>query len=224
MTPPGNRNESSQTPLLIAIGAVGVALVVVIGIALGLALTSGDEDPETPPITTESPTGTRTTSPTTSRDDRPSTSSTTSSSTSATSTSSSTSTTSSTTSSSTTTTSTTTTEPGREDLGTGRRDVDRRGWTTNAARCREGDRAIAVVATAQGTRASACATPGGNKYYRGVSSSGDSLEAPIIVDEGDRIVAQNGSWKYQMSPDGMLITENNEVRDNQRGVVWGQAR
>ena len=36
-------------------------------------------------------------------------------------------------------------------------------------------------------------------------------------------MAQNGAWKYQMSPDGLLITENNEVRDRQAGTVWGRA-
>lgn len=229
MTPPGNRNESTQTPLLIAIGAVGLALVVVIGIALGLALTRTDEDPDTPeaaaPATSESRERTRTsTSDGTSTSSSTSTSTSTSSSSSRTSTSRTTTsrTTSSRTTEPTTSESTSPTSEPRDDLGTGRSDVDARGWTTSGARCRSGDRAIAVVLTESGSRASACETPGGDKYYRGSNDSGN-LEAPIIVDEGDRIVAQNGSWKYQMSPDGLLITENNEVRDRQTGTVWGRA-
>lgn len=236
MTPPGNRNDSSQTPLLIAIGAVGLALVVVIGIALGLALTRTDDDPDTPdaapPATSES----RERTSETSGDTTSSTSTSTSTSSSTSSTSSSTSasrttssrTTSSRTSSTTTSEPTTsestapTSEPRDDDLGTGRSDVDGRGWTATGARCHSGDRAIAVVLTEDGSRAAACESPGGDKYYRGMNDSGN-LEAPIIVDEGDRIVAQNGSWKYQMSPEGLLITENNEIRDRQTGTVWGRS-
>lgn len=232
MTPPGNRNDSSQTLLLIAIGAVGLALVVVIGIALGLALTSTDDDPDTPdaapPATSES----RERTSETSGDTTSSTSTSTSTSSSTSSTSSSTSasrttssrTTSSRTSSTTTSEPTTsestapTSEPRDDDLGTGRSDVDGRGWTATGARCHSGDRAIAVVLTEDGSRAAACESPGGDKYYRGMNDSGN-LEAPIIVDEGDRIVAQNGSWKYQMSPEGLLITENNEIRDRQTGIL-----
>lgn len=231
MTPPGNRNDSTQTPLLIAIGAVGLALVVVIGIALGLALTRTDDDPDTPdaapPATSESRERTSETSGDTTSSTSTSTS--TSSSTSSTSSSTSTSrTTSSRTSSTTTSEPTTsestapTSEPRDDDLGTGRSDVDGRGWTATGARCHSGDRAIAVVLTEDGSRAAACETPGGDKYYRGINDSGN-LEAPIIVDEGDRIVAQNGSWKYQMSPEGLLITENNEIRDRQTGTVWGRS-
>ena len=231
MTPPGNRNDSTQTPLLIAIGAVGLALVVVIGIALGLALTRTDDDPDTPdaapPATSESRERTSETSGDTTSST--STSMSTSSSTSSTSSSTSTSrTTSSRTSSTTTSEPTTsestapTSEPRDDDLGTGRSDVDGRGWTATGARCHSGDRAIAVVLTENGSRAAACETPGGDKYYRGMNDSGN-LEAPIIVDEGDRIVAQNGSWKYQMSPEGLLITENNEIRDRQTGTVWGRS-
>lgn len=231
MTPPGNRNDSTQTPLLIAIGAVGLALVVVIGIALGLALTRTDDDPDTPdaapPATSESRERTSETSGDTTSSTSTSTS--TSSSTSSTSSSTSTSrTTSSRTSSTTTSEPTTsestapTSEPRDDDLGTGRSDVDGRGWTATGARCHSGDRAIAVVLTENGSRAAACETPGGDKYYRGMNDSGN-LEAPIIVDEGDRIVAQNGSWKYQMSPEGLLITENNEIRDRQTGTVWGRS-
>lgn len=229
MTPPGNRNDSSQTPLLIAIGAVGLALVVVIGIALGLALTSTDDDPDTPdaapPATSESRERTSETSGDTTSSTSTSTS--TSSSTSASRTTSSR-TTSSRTSSTTTSEPTTsestapTSEPRDDDLGTGRSDVDGRGWTATGARCHSGDRAIAVVLTEDGSRAAACESPGGDKYYRGMNDSGN-LEAPIIVDEGDRIVAQNGSWKYQMSPEGLLITENNEIRDRQTGTVWGRS-
>ena len=238
MTPPGNRNDSTQTPLLIAIGAVGLALVVVIGIALGLALTRTDDDPDTPdaapPATSESrertsETSGDTTSSTSTSTSTSSSTSSTSSSTSSTSSSTSTSrTTSSRTSSTTTSEPTTsestapTSEPRDDDLGTGRSDVDGRGWTATGARCHSGDRAIAVVLTENGSRAAACETPGGDKYYRGMNDSGN-LEAPIIVDEGDRIVAQNGSWKYQMSPEGLLITENNEIRDRQTGTVWGRS-
>ena len=241
MTPPGNRNDSTQTPLLIAIGAVGLALVVVIGIALGLALTRTDDDPDTPdaapPATSESRERTSetsgdttsSTSASTSTSSTSSSTSSTSSSTSSTSSSTSTSrTTSSRTSSTTTSEPTTsestapTSEPRDDDLGTGRSDVDGRGWTATGARCHSGDRAIAVVLTENGSRAAACETPGGDKYYRGMNDSGN-LEAPIIVDEGDRIVAQNGSWKYQMSPEGLLITENNEIRDRQTGTVWGRS-
>lgn len=231
MTPPGNRNDSTQTPLLIAIGAVGLALVVVIGIALGLALTRTDDDPDTPdaapPATSESRERTSETSGDTTSSTSTSTS--TSSSTSSTSSSTSTSrTTSSRTSSTTTSEPTTsestapTSEPRDDDLGTGRSDVDGRGWTATGARCHSGDRAIAVVLTENGSRAAACETPGGDKYYRGMNDSGN-LEAPIIVDEGDRIVAQNGAWKYQMSPDGLLITENNVVKQTQDATVWGRA-
>lgn len=124
--------------------------------------------------------------------------------------------------SSSSTSSSPTSEP-QPDLGTGRSDVDERGWIGTRARCHAGDEAFAVLATADGTHAAACRTPGGSKYYRGDAGEKGSLEAPIIVDEGDRIVARNGGWKYQMSPDGLLITENDKVRQNQGATTWGQA-
>lgn len=126
----------------------------------------------------------------------------------------------------TSTTSSTSSSPTSEpqpDLGTGRSNVDERGWIGTRARCHTGDEAFAVLATADGTHAAACRTPDGSKYYRGDAGETGSLEAPIIVDEGDRIVARNGGWKYQMSPDGLLITENDMVRRNEGATTWGRA-
>lgn len=97
------------------------------------------------------------------------------------------------------------------------------GFTNSAARCHSGDRAFAILATDQGSKAAACESRSGRKYYRGATADGNSLETDIIVDEGDRIVAQNGSWKYQMSPSGLLITQNNEVKNRQNATAWGTA-
>ena len=92
------------------------------------------------------------------------------------------------------------------------------GW--DPARCHDGDRALAVVATENGTRRGAGRRR--VKYYRGDAGETGS-RSPDHVDEGDRIVAQNGAWKYQMSPDGLLITENNVVKQTQDATVWGRA-
>lgn len=201
MSSRGNRDSSTTKTLAIAIGVVAAALVFVVAVALGLYLASGNDEPDMPaPAPRTSATSQSTTS---------SSSTSTSSSSAGSSTSSSTS-------------SSPTTEP-RDDLGTGRDDVDARGWTAPRARCHAGDRALAVVATDAGTRAAACESPDGTKYYRGDAGDMGSLEAPIIVDEGDRIVARNGAWKYQMSPEGLLITENDVVRKKQDATVWGRA-
>lgn len=109
-----------------------------------------------------------------------------------------------------------------DDLGTGRDDVDSQGWIGLPARCDDGDRALAVVATEDDSWTVAC-RDGGSKYYVGFTSGLGVKRAPIIVDEGDRIVARDGAWKYQMSPDGLLVTENNVVKDKQAGTVWGRA-
>lgn len=113
----------------------------------------------------------------------------------------------------------------RDDLGTGRSDVDERGWIGRYTRCDQGDDALAVLRTHDRagnlTLAVACEAPDGYKYYRGLNGS-NSIEMPVIVDEGDRIVAQNGSWKYQMSPSSLIITENNVVEHNMPAEVWGQ--
>lgn len=79
-----------------------------------------------------------------------------------------------------------------------------------------------MLATENGTTSVACETQSGEKYYRGNNEKG-SVEAPIIVDEGNRIVAQNGSYKYQMSPDGLLVTKNNEVQSRNGASAWGVA-
>lgn len=209
MSSPGNRGTATTKTLAIAIGVVAAALMFVVAVALGLYLASGDDEPEMP---TAAPPTTETTG----------TSETSESSTSASSSTSSTSSESETPSTTSTSSSAPTTEP-RDDLGTGRDDVDERGWIGSRARCHAGDEALAVLATDTGTRAAACRTPDGTKYYRGDAGATGSLEAPIIVDEGDRIVAQNGAWKYQMSPNGLLITENNEVRQTQDATTWGRA-
>lgn len=221
MSSSGKRGTTTTKTLAIAIGVTAAALVFVVAVALGLYLATGDDEPEMPdPAPAPAPTETSDTSATSERpESSTSSSSSTRSSTSSTSTSSSESRTSSTTSS---TSSSPTSEP-QPDLGTGRSDVDERGWIGTRARCHTGDEAFAVLATADGTHATACRTPGGSKYYRGDAGEKGSLEAPIIVDEGDRIVARNGGWKYQMSPDGLLITENDKVRQNQGATTWGQA-
>ena len=232
MSSSGKRGTTTKT-LAIAIGVTAAALLLIVAVALGLYLATGDDEPEVPtpaPAPTET-SGTSTTSErpessTSSSTSTSTSSSSTRSSTSTSSTHSSTSTSSSGSQTSSTTSSTTSSSPTSEprpDLGTGRSDVDERGWIGTRARCHAGDEAFAVLATADGTHAAACRTPGGSKYYRGDAGEKGSLEAPIIVDEGDRIVARNGGWKYQMSPDGLLITENDEVRQNQGATTWGRA-
>ncbi|MDK8768941.1 hypothetical protein QP932_10605 [Corynebacterium freneyi] len=221
MSSSGKRGTTTTKTLAIAIGVTAAALMFVVAVALGLYLATSDDEPEMP-TPAPAPTETSGTSVTSERPESSTSSSTSTSSrssTSSTSTSSSESRTSSTTSS---TSSSPTSEP-QPDLGTGRSDVDERGWIGTRARCHTGDEAFAVLATADGTHATACRTPGGSKYYRGDAGEKGSLEAPIIVDEGDRIVARNGGWKYQMSPDGLLITENDKVRQNQGATTWGQA-
>ncbi|WP_295623734.1 hypothetical protein [uncultured Corynebacterium sp.] len=200
MTSPDDRETPSSTPLIFAIIAVVVALMLVVGVAIGLYLGSGDDDPEPP--------GAQPPAPATSESDSSSDDSSSSS--------------SSTSSTGPSTSSSPRTAEPHDDLGTGRDDVDSQGWSNFRARCSDDDLAIAVIATETGTRASACRASDGRKYYRGDAGDIGSLEAPIIVDEGDRIVAQNGAWKYQMSPDGLLITENNVVRAEQAATVWGQ--
>lgn len=209
MSSSDDRDATTSRTLAIAIGVVAAALVFVVAVAVGLYLADGDDDPGVPTAAPGAPASQETSE---SRSPSPSSSETSES------------TSGSTTSSTRTSTSSSepTAEP-RDDLGTGRDDVDARGWIASRARCHDGDRALAVVATETGTRAAACETPGGDKYYRGDAGDVGSLEAPIIVDEGDRIVARNGAWKYQMSPDGLMITENNEVRDTQAATAWGRA-
>ena len=211
MSSSDDRETTTSRTLAIAIGVVAAALVFVVAVAVGLYLADGDDDPGVPTAAPGAPA---------SQETSENSSSSASSSSSETSESTSSSTTSSTRTS--TSSSSPTTEP-RDDLGTGRDDVDARGWIASRARCHDGDRALAVVATETGTRAAACETPGGDKYYRSDAGDVGSLEAPIIVDEGDRIVARNGAWKYQMSPDGLMITENNEVRDTQAATAWRRA-
>lgn len=112
-----------------------------------------------------------------------------------------------------------------DDLGTGRSDVDSRGWIGYYTRCDRGHEALAVLRTHDGdgnlTLAVACETAGGYKYYRGLNGS-NPIEMDVIVDEGDRIVGQNGSWKYQMSPANLIITQNNVVKYKMTTEVWGQ--
>ena len=112
-----------------------------------------------------------------------------------------------------------------DDLGTGRNDVDSRGWIGYYTRCDAGDEAMAVLRTHDSagnlTLAVACDTGSGYKYYRGLNGS-NPIEMEVIVDEGDRIVGRNGAWKYQMSPSSLLITQNNVVQHNMTTEVWGQ--
>ncbi|KAA0881955.1 MULTISPECIES: hypothetical protein [Corynebacterium] len=220
--------KSLSIPIII----VATALVVVIGIAIGLSLNNSDEPqrPEvpsssqptptssTPPSSTSSTSTSKTTTTTTTT----SKSSETSSSTPSTSTSSSSSTPSTTSSSSTTTSSEPTTAPEGQDFGTGRSDLDGLGFVGSSARCDNGDRAFAVIAAEQGIKAAACETRSGEKYYRSDTPQG-SGSMDIIVDEGDRVVAQNGSYKYQMSPDGVLVTKDNEVVKKYAAEAWGTA-
>ncbi|PMC62443.1 hypothetical protein CJ204_05440 [Corynebacterium xerosis] len=211
MSSSDDRETITSRTLAIAIGVVAAALVFVVAVAVGLYLADGDDDPGVPTAAPGAPASRETSessSPSPSSSSSETSENTTSSTTSSTRTSMS--------------SSSPTTEP-RDDLGTGRDDVDARGWIASRARCHDGDKALAVVATETGTRAAACQTPGGDKYYRGDAGDVGSLEAPIIVDEGDRIVARNGAWKYQMSPDGLMITENDEVRDTQAATAWGRA-
>lgn len=92
----------------------------------------------------------------------------------------------------------------------------------SSARCNSGDRAFAVVAAEQGVKAAACETRSGEKYYRSDTPQG-SVSTEIIVDEGDRVVARNGSYKYQMSPAGLLVTKDNEVIKKYAAEAWGTA-
>ncbi|MGK8360930.1 hypothetical protein [Corynebacterium amycolatum] len=223
--------KSLSIPIII----VATALVVVIGIAIGLSLNNSDEPPRpevpsssqptssssTPPSSTSSTSTSKTTTTTTTTSKSSETSSSTSS-TSSTSTSSSSSTPSTTSSSSTTTSSEPTSAPEGQDFGTGRSDLDGLGFVGSSARCDSGDRAFAVIAAEQGIKAAACETRSGEKYYRSDTPQG-SGSMDIIVDEGDRVVAQNGSYKYQMSPDGVLVTKDNEVVKKYAAEAWGTA-
>ena len=109
-----------------------------------------------------------------------------------------------------------------DDLGTGRSDVDSRGWNTPGARCHPGDKAFAVIQVQSGARASACQTPGGRQYYRGHDPDVGSLETEIIGSSERDIVAQNGSVKYQMSFAGLLISDGGETIANSPANVWGR--
>lgn len=109
-----------------------------------------------------------------------------------------------------------------DDLGTGRNDVDSRGWNTPGARCHPGDKAFAVIQVQSGARASACQTPGGRQYYRGHDPDVGSLETEIIGSSERDIVAQNGSVKYQMSFAGLLISDGGETIANSPANVWGR--
>ncbi|MEJ5919168.1 hypothetical protein [Corynebacterium sp. H78] len=221
MTEPGNRTEPQKSPISLAIAAVAVALVLVVGVAVGLALNNSDEEkePEVPPAQQ-----TFSISTTSSPDSESSTSSSTSSTTSTSSssdTSSESSTSTESTSETTSETSSETAEPDDDGFNIPNENVDGRGWVNSSARCGDGDRAFAVLATDKGTTTVACERNDGSKYYRGDASAG-SLEAPIIVDEGDRIVAQNGDWKYQMSPDRLVVTKNNETQSIEGATIWGR--
>jgi hypothetical protein len=96
------------------------------------------------------------------------------------------------------------------------------GFVGSSARCDSGDRAFAVVAAEGGIKATACETRSGEKYYRSDSPQG-AMSTEVIVDEGDRVVARNGSYKYQMSPDGLLVTKDNEVVKKYAAETWGTA-
>lgn len=92
----------------------------------------------------------------------------------------------------------------------------------SSARCDDNDRAFAVVATEQDVKAAACEKRSGEKYYRSDTPQG-AVTTEIIVDEGDRVVARNGSYKYQMSPDGLLVTKDNVVIKKYAAEAWGTA-
>ena len=216
--------KKTPTSLQLAIAVVAIALVLVVGVAIGLGLRTknleANEAVPTPiPRSTTSSTEPASESTSTTTSTTSTTSTTTSSSATATTRSSSS---SSTATSTTSSPSTSGTRQPRADFGTGRDDLDGLGFIASAARCNDGDRAFAIVATTDGTKAAACETRSGAKYYRSDSSSG-RLTTEIIVDEGDRIVAQNGAYKYQMSPAGLLITRNNEVLERRSAVAWGTA-
>ncbi|WP_297449905.1 hypothetical protein [uncultured Corynebacterium sp.] len=196
--------------LRISIIIVATALVVVIGIAIGLSLNinNAPKQPEVPSAsqgTTSKSTQSPSPSTTTSKSSETSSS------------------TSSTTSTpSTTTSSEPTSTSAGQDFGTGRSDLDGLGFVRSSARCDSGDRAFAVIATEQSIKAAACETRSGEKYYRSDTPQGSgSME--IIVDEGDRIVARNGSYKYQMSPDGLLVTKDNVIIKKYAAEAWGTA-
>ncbi|WP_408910132.1 hypothetical protein ACKFRO_04285 [Corynebacterium amycolatum] len=209
--------KSLSIPIII----VATALVVVIGIAIGLSLNNSDE-PQRPEVPSSSqPTSPSSTPPSSTSSTSTSKTTTTTTTTSKTSETSS-STPSTTSSSSTTTSSEPTSAPEGQDFGTGRSDLDGLGFVGSSARCDSGDRAFAVVAAEQGIKAAACETRSGEKYYRSDTPQG-SGSMDIIVDEGDRVVAQNGSYKYQMSPDGVLVTKDNEVVKKYAAEAWGTA-
>lgn len=219
--------KKTPTSLQLAIAVVAIALVLVVGVAIGLGLRTknleANEAVPTPiprPTTSSTEPASESTSTTTSTTSTTSTTTTTTSSSATATTRSSSS--SSTATSTTSSPSTSGTRQPRADFGTGRDDLDGLGFIASAARCNDGDRAFAIVATTDGTKAAACETRSGAKYYRSDSSSG-RLTTEIIVDEGDRIVAQNGAYKYQMSPAGLLITRNNEVLERRSAVAWGTA-
>lgn len=221
-------NASSKS-LTIPITIAATALVIVIDIAIGLSL-SNDDEPKRPEVPSSAPATSSATesSQPSSKSSTSKTTTTTTTTTSSRETSSSTSSSSSTPSSSTSTSSkkptTTTTEPvpAGQDFGTGRGDLDGLGFVGSSARCDSGDRAFAVVAAEEGIKATACETRSGEKYYRSDSPQG-AMSTEVIVDEGDRVVARNGSYKYQMSPDGLLVTKDNEVIKKYAAEAWGTA-
>nr|WP_162933162.1 hypothetical protein [Corynebacterium lactis] len=210
-------NDNSSKSLTVAIAAVATLLILVIGVAVGLSLRTDTAPKEqampssTPATTSSSPTSKTTTTTTSTTSTKPSPSPTSSRKSSATSS-----------STATTTTTSTSAAPKGQDFGTGRDDLDGLGFVGSAARCDSGDRAFAVIATAEGTKAAACETRSGDKYYRSDAPSG-RLSTGIIVDEGDRIVARNGSFKYQMSPEGLLVTKDNNPIEKQAATAWGTA-
>lgn len=125
-----------------------------------------------------------------------------------------------------TATPTVTTTQARTDLGTGRGNVDERGWVGSYARCDSRDLALAVLevhdSSGDPMKTVACETSGGSRYYRGTSTAGD-LEIPVVADDGTRITARNGSWEYLMSPSGLRITENGSLQYDFPASTWGRA-
>lgn len=223
-------NDNPSRPITIAIATVATLLVLVIGVAVGLSLQT-DNAPQRQEMPGASAPSTG--SSTDSQSQRSSSSSTspsteateetsrrTPSPTKGTSEKSTTTTESSQSESSSTSAPSTTPTKGIQDFGTGRDDLDGLGFIGTKARCNPGDRAFAVLATEAGTVAAACETRSGDKYYRSDAPSG-SLSTEIIVDEGDRIVARNGSYKYQMSPEGLLVTKDNNPIEKQPAASWG---
>lgn len=223
--------KSPNIPIII----ITTTLVIVIGVAADLSLNNSNESqhPEAPsssqptspsltlPSLTSSTSANKTTITATATSESPETSSG-ASGTSDTSASSSSSTLNTTSSSSMTTNSELASALEGQNFSTGRSNLGSLGFANNSTRYDSGDRTFIVTAAEQRIEAAACETCSDEKCYRSDTPRG-SGSMGIVVDEGDRVVIQDGSYRYQMSPDGVLVAKDNEVVRKYATEAWGTA-